>query len=296
MYTSSGVISYSVLGFFILTLIIGLWAKKSDQPLIAIVHRWLRWISFSMVIALFIHEWELSEKPFWILSLTAFLGWFLLETIYNWIVIRAISRSEIPLFPHFYINYQGEQWPVDIYFLNIKDWIRKNGFRVVQSLKAALEDNIDIRSNVFQNMENTIRLQILFIPNKGLTRTVSFNFTSLTASDHRYITDNLTIPFGGYYPENWLIVRKPTIRKIENLYQLHLERLKDNKEVFITWDNSVLEDVNYQQTLLEKENVENGFLYPKSEFEEKGRFTSEGCYRIWKQMWFMKYLGVFIQS
>ncbi len=295
MQDSWSITSFWVLGFFILTLFLGIFSKKNNHPFLAIIHRWLRWISFSMVFALFAHDWQLSDKPFWLLGLTAFLGWFLFETIYNWGMIRLISHSEIPLFPPFYINHQGEQWPVDLYFLNIKEWIRGKGFRMIQCLRANLEGEIEIRSNTFQDADNKIRLQVLFIPGIAAHKTISFSFTSLTASDCRYITDNLAIPFGGYYPKNWLIMRKPTFQDIEKLYELHLSRLKENKDVFVTWDISPFDDINYQQALLEKENIKNGFLFPKTDFEEKGRFTSEGCYRIWKQMWFIKYLGVFLR-
>jgi hypothetical protein len=38
-------------------------------------------------------------------------------------------------------------------------------------------------------------------------------------------------------------------------------------------------------------NTETGFLVPRPRREEEGKITSEGCYRLWKEMWLLAYLG-----
>ncbi len=282
-----------VLGFFVFTLLFGLFVKKTKYPILVIVYRWLKWISFSLVFALFLQEWEVVDKPFFVLFSTAFLLWFLIESIYTWILVHMISQSEIPLFPRFFLNPRKEVWPMELYFFLLKEWTRKNGFRLIQSLKSNLTEETEVIANFLQDAENKIRLQVLFMPSSGGNSYIILNFNSITASNHRFITDNLNIPFGGIYPQDWFIARKPLLKNIQNLYDLHLERMKNSGEVFIKWETPPIDDISIQQSILERSNIDAGYIFPPQEVEENGRFTSEGRYRIWKQMWTIKYLGYY---
>jgi hypothetical protein len=50
-------------------------------------------------------------------------------------------------------------------------------------------------------------------------------------------------------------------------------------------------DVNEQQRILERLNTDTGFLVPRPRQEEEGKITSDGRYRLWKEMWTLAYLG-----
>lgn len=289
-----GIIAYGILGLFFVILLIGYINRDNKYPILGVVNRWMRWVTFSLAVALILTQWEFFRRPLWVLTIICFLTWFLIESAYNWFLIRLLSRSEIPLFPRFFTDMKEQHWPISLNFFKMKEWLRLHGYRPVQVLRSHLGESLDIQCHVFQDPSKSVRLQIIYLPTMDVDRSVNFVFSSITASDHRIITDNLSVPYGGYYPEDWSLCRKPMIRSLDKLHQLHLKRIKTDKEVLITWEQEPLEEINYQQSTLEKYNLKQGFLLPKSEYEEKGRITHEGCYRIWLEMWFLKYFGVFI--
>jgi hypothetical protein len=295
MEATYGMVAYGILGFFFVILLIGYINRDNKYPVLDVLNRWVRWVTFSIAVGLILTQWELFNRPLWVLAIICFLIWFLIESAYNWFLIRMLSFSEIPLFPRFFKDVKEPRWPISVQFFKIREWLHARGFRPVQVLRSHLADSLDVQCHVFQDLDKRVRLQIIYIPALNVDRNVNFIFSSITASDHRIITDNLSVPYGGYYPGDWDICRKPMIRTLEKLHQAHLKRIQTNEEeVLITWEQDPMEEMNYQQSTLEKYNFQQGFLQPKSDYEEKGRITHEGCYRIWKEMWFLKYLGMFI--
>ena len=57
------------------------------------------------------------------------------------------------------------------------------------------------------------------------------------------------------------------------------------------WGGEPLNDLNAQQSELERINTELGFLLPHVEHEEHGRISHEGRYRVWKEMLTLDYFG-----
>jgi hypothetical protein len=53
-----------------------------------------------------------------------------------------------------------------------------------------------------------------------------------------------------------------------------------------------IDDINQQQGVLERTNIEAGFLVPHHLQEEMGRITWEGRYRVWKEVWLLNYFGL----
>lgn len=262
------------------------------SPVMAIINRWLRWISFSLAIAWLTDYWGWSGRPFWVLAITAFLLWLMMETLYNWLAISALSQSPIPLFPKFSINSSGEEWPAVRRIIIVRDWLRRNKFSQVQALLADIGNGIHLRVSVYQNAEATIRVQVLFIPINSTGVTVCFSVSSQTAADLRYTTDNLFLPFGGYYPENWHVERRPWTRRISRLIAAHRRRMANDGQTVVPWNTEPLNDLNDQQRDLDRLNTELGFLFPHAMREEYGKMTFEGRYRIWKEVWFLNYLGL----
>lgn len=265
--------------------------NRWGSPVVAIVNRWLRWLVFAAGLALVAGELGWSDRPFWVLALSGFLLWFLGETIFNWMAIKALSHSTIPLFPKFIENTDAEEWPVQKRFLRMRDWLREKGFVQVQALKSDLGMGIVIRSFVFQSQDNRTRVQVLFVPQRSGNLTECFSFHSVTAGGIRLITDNLYIPFGGFYPHNWRVVRKAWIRNIRRLAARHEKRLRERLAEVVEWEESPVDDLNYQQMVLERVNTELGFLYPHHLRDEYGKISAEGRYRVWKEVWFLNYFG-----
>lgn len=294
METTYGLVAYGILGLFFVILLVGYINRDNKYPALDVLNRWIRWVTFSIAIGLIFTQWDFFQRPLWVLTTICFLSWFLIESVYNWFLIRMLSYSEIPLFPRFFKDVKESQWPISVLFFKMREWLQKHGFRPMQVLRSHLTDTLEMQCHVFQDMDKRVRLQIIYIPSINMEKNVNFVFSSITASDHRIMTDNLSVPYGGYYPDDWDICRKPLIRSLDKLYQLHLKRIQTDKEVMITWEEDPMEEVNHQQSTLEKYNFKHGFLLPKSDYEDKGRITYEGRYRIWKEMWFLKYLGMFI--
>lgn len=262
------------------------------SPVLAILIRWLRWVLFALFSAQTNEQFQLVDRPFWVVGAAVFLLWFLIESGFNWLKVSAISLSPMPLFPRYVVNQGGDEWPTQKRLLKVRDWLRANGFVPVQALKAELGGGIWLRTSVYHNHDATQRLHVLFVPQESGAITVCFSLATLTTGTRRYVTDNLYIPFGGFYPESWYVERSPWRRNLPGLVARHQKRLKQSGETPLRWENTPIEDINQQQQAMEMINTELGYLLPQSERAEYGKITPEGRFRIWKEAWLLDYLGV----
>lgn len=279
-------------GLFLVSLLITYGNLQWNHPVLAIFNRWFRWLLTSALIASIMIDLEWSGRPFWLLFLTAFLGWFFLETAYNWAIISALSRSPIPLFPRFQKNSDGDEWPATKHFILLRDWLRTQGFRKLDSVKASLDESVAIRSSIYQNEDRTIRCQVMFFPARSARMSVAYIISTKTKEGELVITDNVYLPFGGYYPENWFIERRPLCRSLSRLLKSHKRRLQRDAVNVDLWDEQdTLEELNRQQRTLEQINLQHGFLNRPEHQEEHGRITNEGRYRLWKEIWLLNYFG-----
>lgn len=274
------------------SLLISYFNRTIASPVLAIVNRWLRWVSYSLLVAWLLDYLGVTERPFAVLAVTAFLLIFLIETLYNWLAISALSQSPIPLFPKFSINASGEEWPAVARIIAVRDWLRRNKFTQVQALLADIGNGIHLRVSIYQDAAAKIRVQVLFIPMNSAAVTVCFAVTSETESGLRYTTDNLFLPFGGFYPENWSVERRPWTRRLPRLIKAHLRRIEKDGMKLAPLGTDPLSDLNDQQRDLDRLNTELGFLFPHGMREEYGKMTFEGRYRVWKEVWFLNYLGL----
>ncbi len=288
---AEGWLTAIVLGLILLSMLVNYANGRDASPILAIVSRWVRWALFAFVFAYVCVSFGGSERPVALLVATGALLWPVFETIYLWVAIGAMSRSPIPLFPDFDLNGDGDEWPAHKRFFVLKDWIRQAGFRHLQSLKADLAEGVHLRASIFQDAENLTRLQVLFIPQRNGVVVPCIILSSLTTAGERIVTDNIFLPFGGFYPENWFLERRPLRRSAAGLLRLHRRRCERHGVALAPWQEEPVEDINTQQRLLERMNTELGFLFPPSLREDYGRLTSEGRYRVWKEVWFLNYFG-----
>ena len=265
---------------------------RMASPVLAIPIRWLRWILFALFMAQTNAQLALVDRPFWAVAAAVFLLWFLLESGFNWLKVSAISLSPMPLFPRYVVNNSGDEWPTQKRLLRVRDWLRDNRFVHVQALKAELGGGIWLRASVYHNQDNTLRLHVLFVPQENGAITVCYSLATQTTGTRRYVTDNLYIPFGGFYPETWHVERTPWSRRLAKLVARHQNRLKKSGEGAQIWEISPIDDINQQQQHMEMINMELGYLLPHAEREEFGKITPEGRFRIWKEAWQLDYLGI----
>jgi hypothetical protein len=283
--------SYFILGAIVVSLVLMQVNLRVASPVLSIVDRWLRWFVFAFGAAHLCVDFKLVDRPFWVLSIVFFIVWFMGETLYNWLAITAHSLSPLPLFPRYSANTTGEEWPVQPRLLKIREWLRAQGFRQVQALKAEIGGGIFLRVSVYQDAQATIRVQATFIPQANGAISVCYGVTSVTADGSRYLTDNLYIPFGGFYPENWFVERAPWRRSLPRLLARHRTRLAQTGEQLVPFTTDPLADLNAAQSELDQLNTELGFLHPHHEREDLGKITHEGRYRVWKEIWMLNYLG-----
>jgi hypothetical protein len=283
--------AYPLLGAMIVSLVLFQLNQRQGSPVLAIVNRWLRWIVFAFGAAFICRDFQLIDRPYWVLAASFFLLWFLGETLYNWLAISALSLSPLPLFPRYTANQSGDEWPTHTSLLKVRDWLRSNGYKQVQALRAELGGGIYLRLSIFQDAGAKLRLQVMFLPQPNGVISVCYVLTSMTAEGHRYVTDNLYIPFGGFYPESWFVERRPWCRGLPGLVKRHQARMAGAREDAIPFPYEPLVDINAAQNELDQLNTELGFLVPHAEREEQGKITHEGRYRVWKEIWTLDYLG-----
>lgn len=283
--------SYLILLAILASLVLVQVNQRIGSPIVSIADRWLRWVVFAVGAAHLCVDFNLIDRPFWVLTVVFFMVWFMGETLYNWLAITAHSLSPLPLFPRYTVNTSGEEWPVQPRLLKIRDWLRAHGFRQIQALKAEIGGGVFLRVSVYQDAQATVRVQVTFIPQANGAISVCYAVTSFGADESRYLTDNLYIPFGGFYPENWLVERAPWRRSLPRLLGRHRARLARLKVEVVPFTTEPLADFNSVQHELDQLNTELGFLHPHAEREDLGKFTHEGRYRVWKEIWMLNYLG-----
>lgn len=286
---------YTPILFLIPAMILSLGLMRANHnlasPALAIVNRWLRWMVLAGGSAQIALHFGWSERPFAVLFIACLIGWFLLESIYHWLAIHAMSVSPLPLFPRFSLNRGGDEWPVQARFLKLRDRIRAAGFKHVQALRAEVATSIHVRASFYHSADATMRLQVTFLPQPMGNVTVCLHLATQTADGRRVVTDNHHLPFAGFYPESWWVERRPWCRDLPRLLALHRERVARAGGILVPWTSEPLDDVNAQQSELERLNTQLGFLLPSPEHEEHGRISGEGRYRVWKEMLSLNYLG-----
>ncbi|MBT7203957.1 MAG: hypothetical protein HN867_10785 [Deltaproteobacteria bacterium] len=274
----------------VLSIIIGIANNRMNSIGVRILNRWARWVCVSVGLAFFVHQMDWAARPFWTLAIIFFLCWLLLETLYTWLAINAMSQSALALFPRFRNNSTGEEWPAQRKMIELRDWLKAKNFNKRQALVAELGGGITLRSSIYQNENGSIRTQILFLPRPNGTINHCVSFTSETSENERLITDNLNTPYGGFYPGNWNVSRKPWTRSPEKLLKHHLKRIQELE--LEEYEIDPVDDINRQQGVLERINIEAGFLVPPHLQDEMGRITWEGRYRVWKEVWLLNYFGI----
>src|SRR5690606_10267186 len=150
------------------------------------------------------------------------------------------------------VNEDGDEWPIQPRLLKLREWLRAQGFKQVQALKAEIGGGIYLRVSVYQDTGATIRVQVTFIPQASGAITVCYALVSLTEDGARYVTDNLYVPFAGFYPEHWFVERAPWRRSLARLLARHRARLAHAGAPIETFSVEPLVDFNTTQQELDR--------------------------------------------
>ena len=284
-------IPYFILAAILVSLVLAQVNQRVASPVLSIADRWLRWFVFAFGAAQVCHDFQWVDRPFWALVIVFFLLWFVGETLLNWLSIHALSVSPLPLFPRYVANQIGDEWPTQPRALALRDWLRAQGFKQAQAMKAEIGGGIYLRISIYQSPDATLRVQMTFIPQSSGAITVCFAATSITAEGRRYVTDNLYVPFTGFYPDDWLVERIPLCRSLPRLLARHKARLLEARVTAVPFVVDPITDLNATQSELDRLNTELGFLHSHSDREDLGKITHEGRYRVWKEIWMLNYLG-----
>ena len=250
--------------------------------------RWLRLFVTGLFFGLVLKISILPGVAYWRLCLIGYLLWCLVESLYIWFYIVAWDRSEQPLFPKIR-KVDRVDWPANKRFFLIRDWIRQNNYEKIGAFRYYYEDIALQQAIVYQSPDKTIRLQVMIVPDATGVIMDQVVFVSQNADDVRYISDNIFMPFGGVYPEDWHVKRYPSVRKIESLVKRHADTLSKTGETCVQIDAEPLAWIEETQQILEAVNVEHGLLNEVRDRQEYGKFTGEGRYRIWKELLMLNY-------
>ena len=69
-------------------------------------------------------------------------------------------KRPLPLFPRYAVNASGEEWPVQPRLLKIREWLRTEGFRQTQALKAEVGGGSYLRVSVSAYTSGSLTGQI----------------------------------------------------------------------------------------------------------------------------------------
>lgn len=280
-----------VIPLVFLAVVLSISALRSGRPGSVILAKWALWISVSLGVAAVLRALGVSARPLWATGLFCFLLWTLLETLYNWVAIDFLSHSDAPLFPPYKLNDKGSEWPADPAFITLRETLRRGKFRFSASAVRPLGEEDLIRCPVYESEDGFRRILIYFIPAQNGALQCFLSVSTLIEGGLRVVTDNVYLPFGGFYPENVLLERKPMKRTLESLLEHHGRRLERMEARPLRWSGDPVADMNEEQRRLEELNVELGFFVEPAQREELGNISREGRYRLWLEVWMLNYLG-----
>ncbi|MEM7674214.1 MAG: hypothetical protein AAF212_12800 [Verrucomicrobiota bacterium] len=169
--------------------------------------------------------------------------------------------------------------------------MRTQNFKQASFLRAELGEELYIRNAVYENATKDCRVEIMFLPARANRVHPFFIISSLSKDGRRLITNNVPMPFGGTYPENWNVVRKPLIRSIESLLKAHHKYVRLLEFELATLEETPVDEINERQQILEKTNIQSGFILPREYHEDYGTLSSDARYRLWIEIWMISYLG-----
>lgn len=284
------IVGYLVVALALSLFLLSFQIRKTPTFSMVLLSRWFRWILFGLGMAYLLREWNFSSRPYWALTPTFLLLWILVESIYAWLAVRALSLSNLPVFPSYRATTRDVNWPVEGSYLRVKDEIRSLGFTLREKLVADLGEHMQLQSLLYSDEEKRIRLQVIFAP-RSTGRPAIFLILTSKADGVRWATDNVWLPYGGVFPKEWRVDRVPFFTSLKKLLDRHKKSLGKAELDLETFEDDWVDELNGEQEILDRESTDQGILLPRVQRPEYGKLSGEGRYRIWKQILLLNYFG-----
>ncbi len=290
MYGSAG--AFVLLGLFVL---LNELQRRDPSPVRLVFARWLRWALFAFVFAT-LFGWlstgffDEALPGFTQLFLGGALLWFLYDSLFTWIAIGALSASDLTMFVRYKAGSQV-RWPARPSTMRLKEFLRVGKWQFGSLFVAKLNEIAEMDEHVYLSEDKKILLKIYFIDQPFGSTAHALGLESVTQDGQVLLTDNLPAPFGGFYPENWHVTRRPWTRTPQRLLALHQRRMQQSG-AWKTLEPPLLDEMNARQRQLELLNTQLGFFNPPEQREQHGNLTAAGRFRLWRDILGANYFGL----
>ena len=278
-----GIIFLRYLNFFWQSRWLGLLIQWSFQLVGAFI--------FVIVVNLFSED----SRSVGILYLLGFIILFLLKAIRVWWVVLKMSESQDPIFSRF----QESQWdyfPKGKFFSKLEKAFQKEGFRSTHCLdvkRITIDKSTSSKLFVYQQDDLQIQLRIFCWLNPVHPKNFHMTFQSVCADGSKIITSNALLLLAIDYLANYQVEHCFLKEKLQTLLVHHRKRIKGKELRTYPFE---VDELNAQQKELETYHIKKGWFYPLSNSRENKQLTTEGCYRLWKQIIWTEYFGGFFKK
>ena len=269
--------------------------RARPSPVRLVFIRWIRWFLFAFVFALVsvsasrVLEFG-APLSFWRMFAAGALLWLLYETELLWLGVRAASFSEYPLLPRFE-NWNDFAWPNRADAVALRSALRDGGWTAQSAFRARVGDEVALGVRAFLSADRRMRASVYFIPQMGGGTACAVALESRTRSGERLITDNLFLPYGGFYPEHWYVERRPWTRAFARLLRRHETRVDAVGADIAALEAETAADMDADRRELERVNLEMGFFTPPEARDAEGRITPAGRTRLWSEILTLNYFN-----
>lgn len=254
-----------------------------------ILLRWIRWIAIGVAFGSMLKLSIAPRSPYGLLVVTSCAFWFLFETFFTWRRVNRLRRVPMPFFPHFDELTAENIWPNSPSWRTSRDFLLKNGFHFEMLLKADFAGSLWLLCPVFCSEDRKTRMVVKFQASGGQTLHGVFTLYSITQKGQIILTENNPGVYGGYYPNHWNVLRRPLLQRLRPLLALHAHRVSG--QPLRPLEISALEENNDLQRQLREENLSRSFVIPAEQSQNQLQLSLDACYRIWLEIWLLRYFG-----
>jgi hypothetical protein len=261
------------------------------SPVNRLILRWIRLVISGLFAAMVLKLSLLPHVPYWRLLIMSWMAWGLAESCYLWFFIFFWNKSQWPLFPGLFPVEKGD-WPANRRFFLIKDWIHLHHYELIQVLEYRFFDEAVGTVFFYRSPDKLIQLQVMVTTDLSGVILDQVALVSKTEKGRIFVTDNVFMPFGGVFPSHWNVERRPCMRSLERLANLHSRRISQAApEALTAFEEDPETWLRSWYSELQNVNRQAGLLNAAVDLEEMGKMTSEGRYRLWKESLLLHYFG-----
>lgn len=278
--------------FLVIAILTARLSRVFYSPTVQVCMRWAMRLTTCMFITSVIFMFGTNPQlhPFWAIYLSSCLGYFLVESIYVWILIRIYSHIDFPLFPRFLPESDTIVWASGKHAQSVRSMIEKAGFKFSETLAIKSETISIMISPIFYSKRGHIRLQVLFPGFQKARSLISFILTTYLRNGTILVTHNIQSPAAIFFVPPFK-ARFYNIASIKALINIHKRRIKKHlKNAFCLSGENCQQVINHEQLLLEESNLANGNCTQIDGYSNVN-LSFSGRYQLWVSVLRMSYIG-----